>query len=154
VPTAVPIREQTGAIPKHPVKPKPQSVLGKHVRFVASAMWALTIPVLLVGVLGYCGYALVTSNPEPKPSPAVDIARFNQRLDAYPLVTWTYVDTTCADGWRSSSIGKRGACSHHGGVVKVWLGSDGTELRCHDGGPPRTKADQLRQLDRLGRLYC
>jgi hypothetical protein len=23
---------------------------------------------------------------------------------------------TCADGWRSSSIGAQGACSHHGGV--------------------------------------
>jgi hypothetical protein len=23
----------------------------------------------------------------------------------------------CADGWRSSSIGRQGACSHHGGVV-------------------------------------
>lgn len=28
----------------------------------------------------------------------------------------------CADGWPSSSIGKRGACSHHGGVIdaKPW----------------------------------
>ncbi|MFK0016948.1 DUF3761 domain-containing protein [Streptomyces sp. NPDC091027] len=25
----------------------------------------------------------------------------------------------CVDGWPSSSIGKRGACSHHGGVVDV-----------------------------------
>ena len=25
-------------------------------------------------------------------------------------------DPTCRDGWKSESIGKRGACSHHGGV--------------------------------------
>lgn len=27
---------------------------------------------------------------------------------------------TCADGWASPSIGRRGACSHHGGVVSRW----------------------------------
>ena len=32
-------------------------------------------------------------------------------------------DPMCADGWRSSSIGRQGACSHHGGVVykNGWL---------------------------------
>jgi hypothetical protein len=29
--------------------------------------------------------------------------------------------TTCSDGWRSSSIGTRGACSHHGGVQGLTL---------------------------------
>jgi len=28
---------------------------------------------------------------------------------------------TCRDGWRSGSIGRRGACSHHGGVVRRWV---------------------------------
>jgi hypothetical protein len=32
---------------------------------------------------------------------------------------------TCRDGWGSPSIGRRGACSHHGGVVQsdgpVWI---------------------------------
>lgn len=27
----------------------------------------------------------------------------------------------CADGWASSSIGNRGACSHHGGVSSIPL---------------------------------
>lgn len=26
---------------------------------------------------------------------------------------------SCADGWESSSIGERGACSHHGGVARA-----------------------------------
>jgi hypothetical protein len=26
----------------------------------------------------------------------------------------------CADGWRSPSIGRQGACSHHGGVRQPW----------------------------------
>lgn len=29
------------------------------------------------------------------------------------------LDPTCWDGWVSSSIGKQGACSHHGGVNKT-----------------------------------
>jgi nitrate reductase cytochrome c-type subunit len=32
--------------------------------------------------------------------------------------------TTCADGWRSPSIGTRGACSYHGGVargISLWV---------------------------------
>lgn len=28
----------------------------------------------------------------------------------------------CSDGWGSSSIGSRGACSHHGGVSSIpWI---------------------------------
>lgn len=27
----------------------------------------------------------------------------------------------CADGWRSESIGRRGACSHHGGVIERYM---------------------------------
>jgi hypothetical protein len=26
----------------------------------------------------------------------------------------------CGDGWRSPSIGRQGACSHHGGVHQPW----------------------------------
>lgn len=33
--------------------------------------------------------------------------------DAFPIIK------ECADGWHSHSIGRRGACSHHGGVVTV-----------------------------------
>jgi hypothetical protein len=39
--------------------------------------------------------------------------------------------TVCSDGWASGSIGRRGACSHHGGVgtnwslILVFLGSGG-----------------------------
>jgi hypothetical protein len=36
-------------------------------------------------------------------------------LFIYSDLVYTY--RTCADGWASSSIGRPGACSHHGGVV-------------------------------------
>jgi hypothetical protein len=74
---------------------------------------------------------------------------------SHALVTWTYVGMTCADGWGSPSIGKQGACSHHGGVVSVFLGGDGTKLVCGDGRtPPRTKAEQERLFRDAGSLLC
>ena len=38
---------------------------------------------------------------------------------AFSLLFLYFLGTTksCADGWESYSIGKMGACSHHGGVV-------------------------------------
>lgn len=33
------------------------------------------------------------------------------------IITNIGTSRTCADGWNSPSIGKQGACSHHGGVV-------------------------------------
>jgi hypothetical protein len=30
-------------------------------------------------------------------------------------------ETTCADGWSSPSIGRQGACSHHGGEVEITI---------------------------------
>jgi len=32
------------------------------------------------------------------------------------LLIWLFGDVSCRDGWGSSSIGRQGACSHHGGV--------------------------------------
>jgi hypothetical protein len=40
---------------------------------------------------------------------------------------------TCNDGWHSSSIGKQGACSHHGGVAR-WKGSVAAILALIAGG--------------------
>jgi hypothetical protein len=48
---------------------------------------------------------------------------------------WTYLGYTCSDGWHSPSIGKRGACSHHGGVsdTPILLSPSGTRYRCRLG---------------------
>ncbi|MFE6848625.1 hypothetical protein [Streptomyces sp. NPDC057686] len=43
-----------------------------------------------------------------------------ERIEKYPLeVTRVQMPSAagCGDGWSSNSIGSRGACSHHGGVV-------------------------------------
>jgi hypothetical protein len=44
----------------------------------------------------------------------------------------------CADGWNSPSIGKRGACSHHGGVVSPFLDNPNWNL-----------VNQFKSADRL-----
>ena len=58
----------------------------------------------------------------------------------------------CVDGWMSSSIGHRGACSHHGGVsdnpLDLLLGIIGAGNRMVVHGAP--VADLLTQFQDLG----
>ncbi|MGW4834755.1 hypothetical protein [Streptomyces globisporus] len=61
-------------------------------------------------------------------------------------IQWQYSGQTCADGWPSTSIGKRGACSHHGGVVTVYQSTPGNlTTNCHPYGHPKT-LERARQL--------
>jgi hypothetical protein len=53
----------------------------------------------------------------------------------------------------SPSIGRQGACSHHGGVVSVYEGSAGTVLRCHDSRPPDAY-EQAVMIRDIGRVVC
>ncbi len=82
--------------------------------------------------------------PDPASSPS----------PSYVPVSWSYQGAGCADGSGSAAIGKRGACSHHGGVVGIYIGSNGTWLACggHD-RPPGRRAQQ-EQLRDIGRLVC
>ncbi len=74
--------------------------------------------------------------------------------ETYSSVRWAFQGYECADGWPSQSIGKRGACSHHGGVISVFRGTDGTVLRCgRDEHPPRAH-EQRRQMADYGSLMC
>lgn len=68
-------------------------------------------------------------------------------------INWTYQGATCRDGWPSPSIGKRGACSHHGGVAGSWLAEDGTEVICLS-TPPRTQELLAELIRHYGRIAC
>ncbi|MER6230673.1 hypothetical protein ABT169_16210 [Streptomyces sp. NPDC001616] len=65
-------------------------------------------------------------------------------------IVWVATVRQCADGWPSPSIGRRGACSHHGGVITIYQSSPGA-LRtfCPPAGHPDTleRARQLLTLD-------
>ncbi|MDQ0600129.1 hypothetical protein QF037_004474 [Streptomyces canus] len=69
-------------------------------------------------------------------------------------VRWTYQGDECADGWSSDSIGRQGACSHHGGVVSVFEGADGTVLRCGDDEHTPRPDEQQQQIDDYGHVLC
>ncbi|WP_406366147.1 Ku protein [Streptomyces sp. NBC_00645] len=60
----------------------------------------------------------------------------------------------CADGWPSDSIGRQGACSHHGGVVSVFEGDDGTILRCGDNEHPPRPDELQQQIEDYERVAC
>lgn len=154
-------RTRVGATTPAVAEPVERSKLRSSISAALAILRVLVVPLAVLGLLGYCGYMLFSgpSVTDPGLTPerrnvVEDARRFAERVDAYTLVTWTYSDTMCADGWRSPSIGEQGACSHHGGVVSLWKGSDGSEVRCADNSPPRTKVEQLDQLDRFGRFHC
>ncbi|BCM67769.1 hypothetical protein EASAB2608_03103 [Streptomyces sp. EAS-AB2608] len=69
-------------------------------------------------------------------------------------VRWTYQGYECSDGWPSDSIGRPGACSHHGGVVSVFEGDDGTVLRCGDNEHAPRPDEQQQQIEDYGRVVC
>jgi hypothetical protein len=47
------------------------------------------------------------------------ITSFTVFFVLYFIVGYFISDLQCGDGWASSSIGRQGACSSHGGVVSV-----------------------------------
>lgn len=73
---------------------------------------------------------------------------------AKTLLQWQHQGSQCADGWPSTSIGRRGACSHHGGVVTRWATPDGFEVTCSTGLPPLTVEEWDAQMKLSGRIYC
>jgi hypothetical protein len=108
--------------------------------------------VVAAAVVAFLAAALWSSQG---PSPVTVAARPTTEPTYGPTVTFTYVTTTCSDGWPSQSIGRRGACSHHGGVVSVFRGDNGLELRCGgDTGPPQAGYEQQRQYRDFGELHC
>jgi hypothetical protein len=72
----------------------------------------------------------------------------------YTPIRWTYQGYGCADGWLSDSIGRPGACSHHGGVVSEYEGDDGTILLCGNDEHPPGPEEQQQQIEDYGRLDC
>jgi hypothetical protein len=132
---------------KTPGSPSPRLPgRGRRLRGPGAVLVGVAIVFAMLRIL----HGSSNSDPTPTSSPGA-----TDHDTTASVETWRYVQMTCADGWPSGSIGSRGACSHHGGVVTVYEGSRGTSLRCGDGThPPRDADQQARQLREHGRLFC
>lgn len=73
-------------------------------------LWILAV----IAVIGWAGIR-TDATPEPSPTSLMPPVRVDDAEWA-EFRTWRRLGGLCADGWRSPSIGRQGACSHHGGV--------------------------------------
>ncbi len=108
---------------------------------VLVGIWLLSFPL---------GYSLPGfGDDEPPPRPA------SSPTTTTPI-SWTFLGNSCADGSSSSAIGRRGACSYHGGVVSVWSKPDGYTVRCRGGGGtlPRTEEAFAQLVAQFGSIGC
>ncbi|MGW1409461.1 hypothetical protein [Streptomyces sp. NPDC002403] len=70
-------------------------------------------------------------------------------------IQWVYQGQGCSDGWHSSSIGKRGACSHHGGVITVYQSNIGGLVTiCGPRYQPKTLERAQELADSGGNVTC
>ncbi|NEC03421.1 hypothetical protein [Streptomyces anulatus] len=110
--------------------------------------WTLTVCSALLWVLlitiGIAG--MITDGTDDKPTTQASAPATPQILTPGTPIQWQPAGQTCADGWISGSIGKRGACSHHGGVVTVYESTPGgLTTICLPVGHPKT-LERARQL--------
>lgn len=114
--------------------------------FLAICTAAFVLGMLTIAVLGHTVWDHNGTGRKPTPpGPTASIST---------PISWTFQGSTCSDGWPSRSIGRRGACSHHGGVVSLWISDGGTKARCRSVGLPRTAELLKEQLHRFGRVVC
>lgn len=111
---------------------------------------AVVIVLLIAGVAS----AVIGGVEHPTAQPTTTSVGSVAPLPQITPQTWTYVESTCADGWRSPSIGRRGACSHHGGVVLVFRGNLGDLVRCGARRVPPDAREQAQMMRDLGHLAC
>lgn len=114
--------------------------------------WALgVLTVLFFATLATAtilGHTVWNTDDEPAATTTVEPSApaTPQVLAPGTPIQWQPAGQTCADGWPSNSIGKRGACSHHGGVVTIYQSTPGNlTTTCHPAGHPKT-LERAREL--------
>jgi hypothetical protein len=101
---------------------------GERVRHVANmVLKGAAVTCIGLVVIGWLKLIIMGSFvwEEPDQHEAATSARWRQP----PPYAWLYRGSECRDGWDSPSIGRPGACSHHGGVVAVYSSAPGNLLR-------------------------
>lgn len=81
-------------------------------------------------------------------------ARLREIEDGLRWREWGLLGTACADGWLSPSLGTRGACSSHGGVVNFYENDAGEQLRCLTDARPPWPSEAAEQILDYGNFFC
>ncbi|MDX5526103.1 hypothetical protein PV677_36145 [Streptomyces sp. DE06-01C] len=122
--------------------------LGQALRTILN--WTLATCTVLffagLGTIAILGNTVWKNDNKPAPAATVSATATPRAVPSGTPIQWRYIGQACADGWPSTSIGKRGACSHHGGVVTVYQSTPGDlTTQCHPYGHPKTleRAQQL-----------
>lgn len=72
-------------------------------------------------------------------------------------IQWFFAGQRCSDGWASPSIGRQGACSHHGGVVTWYQAHAGEQVLmtlCPPAYQPKTVDRALQLAGSGGYVDC
>lgn len=124
--------------------------LGQALRAITN--WVLAVLAALffamLATVATLGHTVWNTDDKPTATTAVEPSApaTPQILAPDTPIQWQPVGQTCADGWPSGSIGKRGACSHHGGVVTIYQSTPGNlTTTCHRYGHPKT-LERAREL--------
>jgi hypothetical protein len=105
-------------------------------------------------VIGWIWLLIVGNLGNHTPNEANPASLAPSQQPATPI-TWTYAGSECADGWDSPSIGKRGACSHHGGVVTYYVSTPGGyRTLCGPRYQPRTYERAVELATAGGMVTC
>ncbi|MFD7855249.1 hypothetical protein ACFV6B_13315 [Streptomyces microflavus] len=127
--------------------PRPAGRIRTAARTIRTiAKWVFLGTSALLWVL-LISIGIITDPADDEPTPTTAASEpAAPPADPGTPIEWNPVGQSCADGWPSRSIGKRGACSHHGGVVTVYGSSLGNlTTRCHPYGHPET-LERAREL--------
>lgn len=130
-------------------RPTPPSGIRRAVRSLGNVLAYVVGAWLAIIILGSI-IDLVDGDDEKdssKPSPSASVTG--------TPIQWAFQGQQCSDGWHSPSIGKRGACSYHGGVVTVYQSNIGELItRCGPRYQPKTLERAQQLADTGGYVNC
>ena len=105
--------------------------------------------VLLVAWIFFMNMFVWGDDDDPKPHTAPSPTHTQTPVAWYPT------GMSCADGWKSPSIGRRGACSYHGGVVTWYQSVPGDLITlCPPKWQPGTLEQARKLVNSFGQVGC
>lgn len=117
------VRTKASATQAAPVQRTKRKALGRHVRSTSKTRES---PSLQESTVTMSATPAPVYNPSRKPVKPVNHVSFKPTIFVFITVLLLLLfiagPARCSDGWASGSIGRSGACSHHGGVNGFFRG--------------------------------